>query len=149
MSNPLFEMRKDPEKEKDGAWYDYLPTKNEAGETENPDGSRVMVRFKMRRTGGSNTKFLAAVEKASEPYKNDKDIDAEKQLKIMQEVFCDHILVDWENVQNEEGEYIEFSKENAMHIFELLPDVYHHLLLEVKSGQMFKLEKAREDDAKN
>lgn len=140
--NPLFNLKKDSSLEIDGAWFDFMPTIDK-------DGKDAFVRFKLRRNGGANTQFLKEIEKTSKPYRHSGNkMDAPTQLKIVEKVFCNHILVDWENVQNAEGDFIEFSTENAQWLFDELPDVYQALLLEVNSGAMFSLEQC-EADAKN
>ncbi len=145
MSNPLKRMKKDENAEKDGLWIDYMPTVDK-------DGNKAMIRFKLRRAGGSNIEFLAEMELRQKPYKlqmkaNGGTLDNETMLGLSKDVFCEFLLVDWDNVQNPEtDEYIPYSAEEAHILFDYLPDVFQELMLECQSGDSFAMRGA---DSKN
>lgn len=145
MSNALFATRKDTESEKNGAWFEYCETIDE-------NGDPAPLRFKLRRAGGSNVEFLAQQEKYTKPYRNmmkkGKDLTVETRAKIMLNLFCEYILVDWENVQDESDEFVDFSPEKAKEIFTALPDVMYELIEEASGEEVFLAEQ-REEDEKN
>ena len=143
MNNPLYEKRKDTDAEKNGAWFDYC-------ETVDGEGNPVPLRFKLRRCGGSNVEFLSQQEKYSKPYRHmtrkGKELTVETRAKIMIELFCNYILVDWENVQDEQDEFVDFSPEKAKEIFTALPDVMYELIDEAQGEEVFLAEQRGEDE---
>lgn len=145
MKNPLLKMKKDKTAEKEGVWIEYMPTVDANGED-------AMIRFRLRRAGGTNIEFLSEMELRQKPYRlqmkaNGGQLDNETMLKISKAVFCEFLLVDWENVQNPEtDEFVSFSAEEAHLLFDYLPDVFQELLLECQSGDLFAV---RDADSKN
>jgi hypothetical protein len=141
----LFATQKDENLERDGKWHTYT-----VGEL---DGELVEVRFKIRRAGGGNKLFAKLITKKQEPYRN--LIQANKGVlpdaiseKIGMEVFCQHILVDWENVQNADGDFIDCTPANIEMIMKALPDLFKDLLVLAQQGDIF-IKEAKDADAKN
>lgn len=122
----------------------------------NPDGT--FATFIIARASKSNKAYQAALTKAAAPYQRQLQlkIDVSAQLeKAFMGVFCDTVLRGWSNVlksdvtgnENDTG-YIEFNKQNAIALFERMPDLYDFLQEQANSASLF-LEVVREGSAKN
>jgi hypothetical protein len=118
------------ETEVNGIWIEYSP---------NSDGS--IPRFKISRLSSRNRKYARILEQETKPHRRAielgamKDDDAEN---IMVKVFCKSVLLDWENIQEEDGSSIPFTENNAFKLFSDLPDLYDDLNAKARSATLFK-----------
>lgn len=110
------------------------------------------IDFICRRAGGANTKFQSVLEAKSRPVrhilnsKNPGAVSSKTQERIMREVFVDAVLLGWRNVEDRDGNVLEFSKENAIKLFTDLPDLFRELLSMTTEGAAFrKLEREAEE----
>ena len=134
------QFKTDENLEKSGIWFQY---------GFNYEGKPI--RILCARAGGSNTKFLSALERKGKPYRsliqNDSmDKDLIKRLTI--EAYAEKVVLNWENVENAEGEELEFSVEACIKLFEDLPDLFTDLQEQTQKSAFFKAE-INEADAKN
>ena len=114
------------------------------------DGKEVPVRIKIARAGGANTSFQKALEKATKPYRKALQtglIDPKLADKIYKEVFASTVVLGWENVafpvMDEAGkvvgeEYLPFNQENALRLFEDLPDLFQDLREQAQNVSIFR-----------
>jgi len=126
--------------ENEGIWIDY---------PENEDGTTPA--FKISRMYKGNKKYSKTLNKAIKPHKRAIQLEtlSEKaSTKLMLGVFVNSIVLDWRNVQNEEGETMQFSKENAVKLFEDLPELYDDLEENSKKLGLFRSDEL-EEDSKN
>lgn len=104
------------------------------------------VRIKVARAGGNNQKYNAVISKVSKQhgraFQHDL-INDDRALAIMREVYADTVILDWETrvggtdsapefergIEDENGEIIEFNRENVIKTLTALPD----LLIEIKN----------------
>ena len=88
------------------------------------------VKFLMARAGGANKKYNRVFQSLMKPhmraYRNGTLDDAVSN-KIMRQAFAKGVLLDWEGVQDESGNTLEFSYDNAMKLFTDLPDLFDAL----------------------
>ena len=87
-------------------------------------------KFLVARSGGANTKFAKVLEFKMRPYRRQMDtgkLDNEIASRILMESFVEAALLDWDGVQNREGETFTFSKENAISLFIDLPELFTDL----------------------
>lgn len=122
----------------------------------NPDGS--FATFILARASKTNKAYQAALTKAAAPYQRQiqMKIDVSAQLeKAFMGVFCDTVLRGWSNVlkadvtgDDKATGFIEYSKQNAIALFERLPELYDFLQEQANSASLF-LEATREESAKN
>lgn len=122
----------------------------------NPDGS--FAEFIIARASKTNKAYQAALTKAAAPYQRQiqMKIDVSAQLeKAFMGVFCDTVLRGWSNVlksdvtgNEADTGFIEFSKQNAIALFDRLPELYDFLQEQANSASLF-LEATREESAKN
>lgn len=107
--------------------------------------------FIVARMGPMNQKYNKALERITHPYKRQLELRTlpnEKAEELMQKVFVNSILLGWEHVQDENGQDIVFSAENALALFKQLPDIYYDLQRQAQDASLFRLEE-QEAAAKN
>lgn len=132
----------DNKKESDGV-------KIEMFEAENEDGT--VPAFFVSRMGKSNKRYSKALESATRPYRRQIQLGTmnnEKAEEIFLEVFCDTVLMRWENVTGKDGKALPFNKQNAIGLFKDLPEVYERLQEEAQMSANFRDETV-EAEAKN
>lgn len=130
----------DSKKESEGVRIEY---------GENKDGTIPTVII--RRAGRSNSKYSKALEAATRPYRRQIELGTmseDKAEKIFKGVFVDTVIIGWENIQDNKGVNIPFTKENAMDVFEKLPEWYADLQKQAGDLSNFRSD-AMEDEAKN
>jgi hypothetical protein len=126
--------------EADGIWIEYGT--NEKGEP---------IRVKIARAGGHNVGFSKALEKATRPYRKAIQtgmLDNKTADRLYKEVFAEHVVLDWLNVDGPDGEPLAFSKDNALKLFEDLPDLFADLREQASNVALFR-DELREADLGN
>lgn len=143
MSNDLLRLFKtDGKLEKDGIWIEYGLNSR----TKKP------MRFRIGRSGGQNTAYNKALERATRPYRKQIQsgvMDPDLANSIVMRVFCETVLKEWEEIDNLEGNApLEFKEENAVEFFTALPELYEDLMEQSKQVSLFR-EFLREEDLGN
>lgn len=108
-------------------------------------------RFLISALSTHNKKYMKCVRKAMKPYealRRHNQMPDELQEKVMCSVFCESILLNWENVVDENGELIPFNAESAVILFGKLPYLYDQLMEDSQNMSLFK-EEERKEEAKN
>lgn len=126
--------------EADGVWIEY-------GTTE--DGKPI--RIKIARAGGNNVAFAKALEKATRPHRralNAGTLDDQTADRIYKSVFAETVVKDWQNIEDENGEELEFSKDNVLKLFNDLPDLFIDLREQSSNVALFR-DEMREKDLGN
>ena len=95
-----------------------------------PNSKGDPIRIKIARSGGGNEDFNKAFERATKPYR--KAIAAGSLSnavaeKLYKEVFAEHVVKGWENVEDESGNPLPYSKDAALKLLSDLPDLYADL----------------------
>lgn len=135
----------DKQKEKEGVWIEIAV---------NDDDS--IARIKILRAGESNKKFTkryATLGKKTKVMRGDKQV---LQNKALIEAFAETCVVEWENIENineaPEGvtkePYMSCSKENAMKLFQELPDLFNFIFVQASELETFQAE-VNEEEGKN
>lgn len=86
--------------------------------------------LRIARAGGANTKFVRALAEKTKHLRRAIELDAlddSEGTQILREVFVDTILVGWEGVKDEEGNPLEFTRDNAIKLLTDLPDLMKDL----------------------
>ncbi|MES2180722.1 MAG: hypothetical protein V4493_01310 [Pseudomonadota bacterium] len=115
----------------------------------NDDGT--VPTFIIARMGETNKPYMKAIELAQKPYMRQiqlKTMNKELHEKIIREVFATTIIKDWSNIQDENGNGLVYSKDNAVKILTDLPELYTQLFNFAMSADAFKKEEL-EESAKN
>lgn len=107
--------------------------------------------FRVARAGGSNVKFLQAMEAAMKPHRRAMaagTMDRKLLNKLVREVYCRTVVLDWENVEDADGNDLPFAYDNALKLFTDLPDLFDDLCGQSQDQAIFR-QSLREDDAGN
>lgn len=115
------------------------------------DGKDVPVTIRIARAGGSNKAFDKVFARLTKPYKRliQADmLDPKVGQRLMREAYAETVILGWENVQNSEDAFLEFTKENVIELFEELPDLFTDVVTQANTAALFRAELI-EADAKN
>jgi hypothetical protein len=110
------------------------------------------------RMGRTNKRYSKALEEATRPHTAaiaNETLDNELGAKLLREVFVDTVLLGWKNLpkseltgDNKDTEELPFNRENALALFEALPDFYDVCEGHAKKTSNFRAEQ-RKVAAKN
>ena len=92
-----------------------------------PNEDGTVPSFRIARMGKSNARYVKSVESRTRPHRQniiDKVITNEIAEEINLNVFCDAVLLGWENIIGEDGKTIPYSWDNAKKLMSDLPDLY-------------------------
>jgi hypothetical protein len=115
------------------------------------EGDKTAPAFTICRMNQRNRAYQARMQAAIKPYKRQIDnntIKPEVMENIVMRVFVSTVLKSWENVTDKDGNALEFTAENALKLFEDLPDLYSDLMDAASSAETFRVEEL-ETTAKN
>lgn len=120
------------------------------------NGKPIQVR--LSRMSRSNKRYTAELERVTRPHASaiqNESMDNELATKMLREVFVDTVLMGWYNLPKSEltgndadKEELPFTRENALALFDELPDLYEDWETRAKKASTFR-EKEREKAAKN
>lgn len=116
---------------------------------ENSKGQPICIR--VARAGGANDAYIKRMEAKVKPVKRqiqNETIERAALLSILREVFAETVVLGWENVEDENGKALPFTKENCVKLFTDLPDLFDDLQEQSQRAALFRAE-VREADAKN
>lgn len=92
------------------------------------------IRIKISRMSTSNKRYTKELNKVTKPHQSAIQNDAfdnDLARKMLQEVFADTVLLDWDNLPKSEltgddndKEPLEFNRDNALALFNEMPDLY-------------------------
>jgi len=92
------------------------------------------ITIRIARMSASNKRYTKELNRVTKPHQSaiqNDALDNELAQKMLQEVFVDTILLGWSNLPKSEltgdendTEELEFTRENALALFEELPDCY-------------------------
>lgn len=134
------QFKTDSETEKNGIWVPVALTE---------DHKQVM--FKLARAGGSNQKYLKVLEARTKPLRRliaNETLDVKLADEVMMEVFADAVVLGWENVTDEEGNPLPFSRENVIKVFKDLPDLFNDVREQATKAALYRKD-VLEAEAKN
>lgn len=136
------QFKTDTKKETEGVLISYEGAANEDG---------TFPSFRVLRRGVQNARYVKAIERESAPYRRLMELGtlpAEVEQKVLRRVFCTSVLIGWENVYTEKKEVLPFTFDNAMNLFNELPELYLDLSEQAGKLSSFRIE-TLESDAKN
>lgn len=141
-------FKTDSSLEKKGIELDYGPNKKLPKDAE---GNHPVTIIYIARAGGANEQYLKRMEAKAKPHRRQiqhETIDRELIASIIKEVYAETVVLGWENVTDENGVVMEFSKANCLKLFNDLPDLYADISEQAQSAALFRVS-VREIDAKN
>ena len=101
------------------------------------------IQIKICRAGGANTAYSRVLEAKVKPYRRqiqNDTMDRDTMIAIMREVFADTVVIGWENVQDDEGNEMLFSRENVIKMFEELPELFEDIQAQASNVAIFREE---------
>ena len=94
------------------------------------DGDKVPTVWVKRARSEVNPKFQKVSERVWKPYQRRiSTMTPAQRLPLLAEIYAESVLVKWENVTDENGNELEFNKENAVKILLDLPDMFDRLVM--------------------
>lgn len=116
------------------------------------------TRIKISRMSQTNKRYTKELNKVTKPHQSaiqNDALDNDLARSMLQKVFADTVLLDWDNLpkseltgNDEDTELLEFSSDNAMALFAEMPDLYDDWESRAQKSAAFR-EKEREDASKN
>jgi hypothetical protein len=106
--------------------------------------------LKILRAGGSNKKFSRAFQQAIKPHRRAMErgtLDSDVSDALMRDVYSKHIVVDWRNINDAEGNPVPCTPENVKAFFTALPEIFTEVVAyasEVATFAEENLEEAKE-----
>lgn len=125
----------DPSKETEGVWVDFDDN----------------IKLKLARAGGRNQQYLKSIERETKPYRRalqNGTIPVEVADNIIRKVYAETVVLDWENVTDENGKVLSYSKENCLKLLTDLPEFFAEIKSVAENMEMFRAA-GLEADAKN
>jgi hypothetical protein len=107
--------------------------------------------IRIARAGGHNSAFLKAMERESKPFRRaiqQETISADIAEEILRKVYADTVVLGWEGITDEDGNVLQFSKENCVKLFRDLPDLFNEIKETANKMAVYR-EVAKEEESKN
>lgn len=115
----------------------------------NSKGDPICIRI--ARAGGANAQYAKRMETRVKPYRRQiQNETMENALveRIVKEVYAETVVLGWENVEDENGQPMQFNEKNCVKLFDDLPDLFRDLQEQSQRAALFRAE-VREADSKN
>jgi len=123
----ITEIMSDMEKVEKGVWVDYAA------------GIKLCI------ASINNTQYKKARSRLLKPYLRQvraKAMNAEEILDILKPAAAKYLLIDWKNIEDEEGNLVEYSYEKALEFFKepALSDLYNFVLETAGENEVYRQE---------
>ncbi len=112
------------------------------------DHNKLPITITVSRMSRANKRYTKALEEATRPHTSaiaNDTLDNDLGNKLLREVFTETVLLHWDNLPKseltgnpEDIELLPFSKENAIALFDEMPDVYDDWEKRAKSAVNFR-----------
>lgn len=116
------------------------------------------VTINLSRMGTANKRYTKRLEAVMQPHQaalNNDSMPNELAGKLLRQVFVDTVLNGWQNLpksdltgEDDDTELLEFNRENALALFEEMPELYEDWSKRAKAAATFR-EAVRDGIAKN
>lgn len=97
----------------------------------------------IHRAGGSNKKYVQALAEKMKPYRKKLEnglLDEDTATKLLIDIYAETIIVGWDNVADEHGNILKFSKENCVKLLTDLPELFKDIQEQANDIAIFKAE---------
>lgn len=134
------QFKTDSKLEKEGVLLEY---------GQNSKGKSICIRI--ARANSSNDAYVKRMEAKVKPHRRqiqNETIERALLVGILREVFAETVVLGWENVEDENGKDMPFTKDNCIKLFTDLPDLFEDVQEQAQKAALFRAE-IREADAKN
>lgn len=105
--------------------------------------------FKVRRAGGSNTKFKAVFNQKMRPFSRaiaNGTLGEDKSNSLLHEIFFESVVVGWKNINGRDGNPLEYNKANFVQLMSDLPELWGTLREEASDIRNFQDQATPEAD---
>ncbi len=112
----------------------------------NSKGKPMSIRI--ARAGGNNTKFSKTVEFKTRPYRRqlqNETLEQEVSDRILREVYAEAVILGWDNVEDEAGKEMAFTKENVIKLLTDLPELFKDIQEQSQKTALFRAELLEND----
>lgn len=116
------------------------------------------IRIRISRMSQSNKRYTKELNRVTKPHQSaiqNDAMDNDLARKMLQEVFADTILLEWDNLpkseltgNDDDKDDLEFTRDNVLALFKELPDMYDDWEARANKASAFR-EQEREAAAKN
>jgi hypothetical protein len=109
------------------------------------------IEITIARAGGANKQYSKTLEHKTKPYRRmiqAGTMDQKVGEQIMREVYAETVILGWKNVEDEDGNELEFTKENVVKVLNDLPDLFRDIQEQANSLAVFRQE-SLDEEAKN
>lgn len=116
------------------------------------------IRIKLSRMSSTNKRYTKGLNAVTKPHQSaiqNDALDNDLARKMLQEVFADTVILDWENLPKSDltgvetdTDELEFNRENVLALFAEMPDLYDDWESRAQKASAFR-ETERETTAKN
>lgn len=106
------------------------------------------ISFTLARAGGSNTRFVKAMEQKTRPYRRqiqDDTMDTALANKLLIEAFAEAVVLGWKGITTPDGQEVKFTPENAVTLFNQLPDLFNELRESAGNQANYRLGEVKDD----
>lgn len=106
-------------------------------------------RIKVLRAGGSNKRFSRAFQTAIKPHRRAMErgtMDQDVSDAIMRDVYAKHVVVDWKNINDAEGNPAPCTPENVAAFFDAFPEIFSEVI--AYAGEMATFSEENLEEAK-
>lgn len=112
------------------------------------DHNNKPITIRVSRMSRSNKRYTKALEVATRPHSSaiaNESLDNDLGNKILRDVFVDTVLLGWDNLpksdltgNDDDVELLPYSRENALALFDEMPDLYDDWEKRAKSAANFR-----------
>lgn len=142
------QFKTDSKVEREGILLDYGPNKDlPVG----ADGKHPVTMIRIARAGGANDAYNKRIEVLSKKHRRKIQNDAleiSELREMTMHAVADTVVLGWENVTDAEGNPLPFSRDNALKLFQQLPDLFNDIQEQASKAALFRAT-IREDDLGN
>jgi hypothetical protein len=108
------------------------------------NGQKVL--FKIKRAGTRNAEWRKLYNEIMKPHEektlNGEMSEDESKTRLSQ-VYARSVVVDWQGVQNSDGEEVPFSVESCMELFQFLPELFLLIIRDSNDRSNFREEQVK------
>lgn len=115
------------------------------------NSKKKVIAIRIARAGGANTHYAKLLESKIKPYRRqiqNETLDNAIAEKLTKEVYALSVVLGWENVEDKEGNELEFNQTNFIKLMDDLPDLWSDIQNQATRAALFRSE-ILEADAKN
>lgn len=115
------------------------------------NSKKKVISIRIARAGGANLHYSKLLESKIKPYRRqiqNETLDNAVAEKLTKEVYAQSVVLGWENVEDQDGNELQFNQANFIKLMDDLPDLWTDIQNQATRAALFRAE-ILEADAKN